>query len=74
MGLPVLELIAIGRQSGERRAVLLNYVEHPDGYVVVASNAGYERDPAWWRNLVANPNATIRLGDKDAAVVARELE
>jgi deazaflavin-dependent oxidoreductase (nitroreductase family) len=74
MGLPVLELITIGRQSGERRAVLLNYVEHPDGYVVVASNAGDERDPAWWRNLVAHADATVRVGGSDTGVRARELE
>ena len=74
IGLPVLELITIGRQSGERRAVLLNYVEHPDGYVVIASNAGDERDPAWWRNLVAHPDATVRVRASDTAVRARELE
>jgi deazaflavin-dependent oxidoreductase (nitroreductase family) len=74
MGLPVLELITIGRQSGERRTVLLNYVEHPDGYVVIASNAGDERDPAWWRNLAANPNATVRVRASDTGVLARELE
>ena len=74
MGLPVLELSTIGRHSGERRAVLLNYIEHPDGYVVIASNAGDERDPAWWRNLVANPDATIRLGGTEATILARELE
>jgi F420H(2)-dependent quinone reductase len=74
MGLPVLELITIGRRSGEKRAVLLNYIERPDGYVVIASNAGDEREPAWWRNLVAHPDATIRIGARDADVRARELE
>jgi deazaflavin-dependent oxidoreductase (nitroreductase family) len=74
MGLPALGLITIGRRSGERRAVLLNYIEHPDGYVVIASNAGDERDPAWWRNLVAHPAATVRIRGSDTGVRARELE
>jgi deazaflavin-dependent oxidoreductase (nitroreductase family) len=73
-GLPVLELVTVGRRSGEPRSVLLNFVKHPDGYVVVASNAGAASPPAWWRNLGADPDATIVHEGARAAVRASALE
>lgn len=62
VGLPVLELRTIGRKSGQVRPVLLSFVEHERGPAVVASNAGHDRHPAWYRNLEANPLAELRLG------------
>ena len=73
-GLPVIELITTGRRSGERRSVLLSCVLHPDGYVVVASNAGADAHPAWWLNLQASPEATVRRAGSQETVRARELE
>jgi F420H(2)-dependent quinone reductase len=72
-GLPVLELTATGRTSGQPRAVLLNFRPHEHGWVVVASNAGYDRHPAWWLNLEANPQARVRVGGRGEDVEAREL-
>jgi len=63
-GLRVLELTTTGRTSGEPRSVLLNYLEHPGGYIVVASNAGADEPPAWWRNLEATPTARVSVGGK----------
>jgi deazaflavin-dependent oxidoreductase (nitroreductase family) len=54
--------------------VLLSFVEHPRGPVVIASNAGSDRPPAWWRNLQAQPRATIRQAGRTTSVQARELE
>jgi deazaflavin-dependent oxidoreductase (nitroreductase family) len=73
-GLPVLELTTTGRNSGRPRRVLLTYVLDPLGFVVIASNAGAERDPAWWLNLQAHPNATTREGRVTHAVRMRRLE
>ncbi len=72
-GLPVLELITIGRASGKPRSVLLNFVEHPEGVVVVGSNAGADTQPAWWRNLEANSSAKVRRAGSIERVSAREL-
>ena len=44
------------------------------GFVVVASNAGAGSDPAWWRNLEAEPRATVRVGRGSVAVTARQLD
>lgn len=72
-GFRVLSLTTTGRKSGEPRTVLLNTIERPDGWVVVASNAGEARDPPWWLNLVAQPLATIRVNRRDVQVRAKEL-
>jgi F420H(2)-dependent quinone reductase len=61
-GAPVLLLITTGRRSGEPRPVTLTYFEDGDRLVVVASNAGEDRHPAWWLNLREHPHATVQIG------------
>ena len=41
--------------------------------IVVASNFGAERHPAWAYNLEAHPDATVRLGATTRTVVATRL-
>jgi len=52
--------------------VPLAYLEDGDRFVVVASNGGSDRPPAWWGNLRRNPNASVQVGARTIAVVARE--
>ena len=55
-GMPAVELHTTGRTSGKRRSVMLTApVYEPDRVVLVASKGGDDRDPDWYRNLVANP-------------------
>jgi deazaflavin-dependent oxidoreductase (nitroreductase family) len=61
-GAPVLLLITTGRRSGEVRPVTLTYFEDGDRFVVVASNAGEDRHPAWWLNLREHQYATVQIG------------
>jgi len=68
----ILLLTTTGRKSGEPRISPLLYVEDGDRLVVVASNGGTERVPAWWRNLEANPRAHVQVGRAHRDVVARE--
>jgi deazaflavin-dependent oxidoreductase (nitroreductase family) len=74
VGLPVLRLTTTGRTSGKARAVMLTYLDDPRGFIVIASNAGDQRDPAWWRNLQADPAATAQIGGQTYAVRMRQLE
>ena len=74
IGMPVLSLTTTGRKSGEPRQVLLTYVDHPDGWIVAATNAGAGHDPAWSRNLDADPRAIVAVGGTSSAVTARRLE
>ncbi len=73
-GLPVLLLTTTGRRSGEPRSVALSYLDHGDGYAVVASNAGDDRPPAWWLNLEADPAATVEIRGARRAVRARRAD
>ena len=71
---PVLLLTTRGRKSGARRDVTLSYVRDDDVFVVVASYAGEPRDPAWWRNLKAHPEAEVLVDGRRLKVKAREAE
>jgi deazaflavin-dependent oxidoreductase (nitroreductase family) len=66
-----LLLITKGRKSGEPRPVALSYVEDDGRLVVVATNAGEDRHPAWWLNLEANPNVEALVNGERLAVTAR---
>jgi deazaflavin-dependent oxidoreductase (nitroreductase family) len=61
-----------GRRSGVPRTVALTFFREGPAYVVVASNAGEDADPAWWLNLKARPEATVNIGGDESSVVARE--
>jgi len=67
-----LLLTTTGRKSGERRTVPLAYVADGERFVVVASNGGADRHPAWWLNLLANPRATVQVRHLTVDVTARE--
>jgi F420H(2)-dependent quinone reductase len=69
-----LLLTTKGRKSGDPRDVALNYMTDGDAYVVVASFAGEDRDPSWWRNLKADPLAEVTVAGKRLRVRARESD
>jgi deazaflavin-dependent oxidoreductase (nitroreductase family) len=50
------------RRPGNLRRIALAYARDHDRYVVVASNAGADRHPAWFLDLSADPNVTIQVG------------
>jgi F420H(2)-dependent quinone reductase len=67
-----LLLTTTGRRSGEPRTVTLAYIADGPRFVVVASNGGADRPPAWWTNLRHEPHATVQVGTRTVSVVARE--
>jgi deazaflavin-dependent oxidoreductase (nitroreductase family) len=67
-----LFLATTGRKSGKARKTGLFYVENGESFVVVASNAGADVDPAWWLNLQANPEAVVEVGSRQVPVRARQ--
>jgi deazaflavin-dependent oxidoreductase (nitroreductase family) len=72
--LPALLLTTRGRKSGESRDVTLNYMPDRGSFVVIASYGGEDRDPAWWQNLKANPDAGVLLDGRQTKVRAREAD
>lgn len=73
-GLDMLLLTTTGRKSGEPRTQPLACFADGDDWVVVASNAGQDRHPAWFLNLQASPEARIRIGREERAVRAHVAE
>jgi deazaflavin-dependent oxidoreductase (nitroreductase family) len=60
-GLPVVMLTTTGARSGAPRSVPVLGLPTPDGLVVIASNFGQERHPAWYHNLRAHPNGRVTV-------------
>jgi deazaflavin-dependent oxidoreductase (nitroreductase family) len=65
-----LKLTTTGRKSGQQRTVTLLYLRDGPNYVLTASNAGSDRHPGWYYNLVANPRATLTVHGKSLPAVA----
>lgn len=74
LGMPVLELVTTGHRSGEPRSILISYLETDDGPAIAGTNAGADRDPAWVKNLHADPTARVREAGAWREVRARFLE
>jgi len=70
-GMPVLLLTTTGRRSGRPRTTPLTYFESGSDLVIVASNGGEDRPPAWWLNLRDDPRATVTIGTQTVQVTAR---
>jgi deazaflavin-dependent oxidoreductase (nitroreductase family) len=70
--MPVLKITTIGRKSGERRTTMLTAAhEMGDSVVIVASYGGDDRHPAWYLNLVANPDVDVEMRDRRRSMRAR---
>jgi deazaflavin-dependent oxidoreductase (nitroreductase family) len=61
-GRSLLILTTTGARSGKPRSIVLGYGRHGDQLIVLASDNGASKAPAWYRNLLAHPTATIELG------------
>jgi F420H(2)-dependent quinone reductase len=61
-GAPVLLLTTTGRKTGRPWTNPLIYQSDGDGWILIASNGGSPRNPGWYRNLHAHPDATIEIG------------
>ena len=70
----VLLLETTGHKSGQPRPVGLSHLEDAGRYVVIASYAGEDRDPAWAMNLKAQPRATVTIDGRRVPVIAHVLE
>jgi deazaflavin-dependent oxidoreductase (nitroreductase family) len=70
-GMPVLMLTTTGRKSGEPRTTMLT-TPLQDGatLMLVASNGGDHRHPAWLLNLREDPNVTVTMGGKTTPMTA----
>jgi deazaflavin-dependent oxidoreductase (nitroreductase family) len=71
-GMPVVELQTVGRTSGLSRSTMLTApVVDGDRIVLVASKGGDDRDPDWYRNLVAHPEVELTMTGQHRLMRAR---
>lgn len=73
-GTTILLLSTTGRRSGEERTTPLIHRGDGDGWVIVASKGGAPHNPYWYKNLEADPNATIQIKDELIPVRAHPAE
>ncbi|OBB99635.1 MULTISPECIES: nitroreductase family deazaflavin-dependent oxidoreductase [unclassified Gordonia (in: high G+C Gram-positive bacteria)] len=61
-GVPVVVMTMRGATSGKIRKVPVMRVEHDGQYAALASKGGAPTHPAWYRNLLADPQVTVQDG------------
>jgi F420H(2)-dependent quinone reductase len=67
---PMLLLDHVGAKSAKRRTSPLVYARDGQDIVLVASKGGHPKNPAWFHNLLANPDTTVQIGSHRQAVHA----
>lgn len=70
-GVYTLVLATTGRKTGEPRRTCLIYGTSGDDFVVVASKGGAAEDPAWFKNLQADPSVGVQVGTRRFTARAR---
>jgi deazaflavin-dependent oxidoreductase (nitroreductase family) len=73
IGVPTLLLRTTGRKSGQTRTNALVYAKDGGDYIVVASNGGADKPPAWLFNLEAKPDVEVQIGRSRQSGTARAL-
>jgi deazaflavin-dependent oxidoreductase (nitroreductase family) len=71
---PILLLNTVGRKSGKKRTSPLLYAMDGEDFVIIASKGGASAHPAWYLNLMANPEATVEIEDREVRVRAEEAD
>jgi deazaflavin-dependent oxidoreductase (nitroreductase family) len=72
--LPVVVLTSTGARSGQRRETPVSYFTDGDDVILMASNYGGARHPAWYHNLHANPECELHIGQSGGSFIAHETE
>jgi deazaflavin-dependent oxidoreductase (nitroreductase family) len=71
--MPELLLTTTGRKSGQQRVSALSYLRDGDRLLILGSNFGEQRHPAWSLNLLADPQAVVAINGIDIPVTATLL-
>ncbi|MGO9657892.1 MAG: nitroreductase family deazaflavin-dependent oxidoreductase [Acidimicrobiales bacterium] len=61
-GAPLVLLHTRGARTGQERVTPVMYLDLDGRRFVFASYAGADKDPDWYRNLVAHPEITVEVG------------
>jgi len=69
-GAEMMLLTTTGRKSGEPRTTPLMCIRDGERFLAIASYGGDDRDPQWFKNLQARPEATVQVGGETIPVRA----
>jgi deazaflavin-dependent oxidoreductase (nitroreductase family) len=72
-GAPMVLLTTIGAKSGNQTTTPLVYKQDGDRIVIFASMGGAPKHPAWYHNLVANPQVIIEVGSERSGATAEVI-
>ena len=72
-GAPVLLLTHTGAKTGKQRETPLVYATDGEDIILIASYGGATNNPAWYHNLMANPECDIIANDRSGRYRAEEL-
>jgi deazaflavin-dependent oxidoreductase (nitroreductase family) len=72
-GAPLLILHTVGAKSRQPRTNIMMYLGDGERYLIFASKAGADTNPAWYHNAIANPEVRIEVGDDTFDAFATEL-
>jgi deazaflavin-dependent oxidoreductase (nitroreductase family) len=73
-GTPTTLLTHTGAKSGQKRTTPLVYFTDGGNVVLIASQTGKPKHPAWFHNVKANPEVALWAGGRGGAYRAREAE
>ncbi len=73
-GVPTVLLTHTGAKSGKERTTPLVYFTDGDDVILIASQTGKPRHPAWFHNVTANPEIELWARGRGGAYRAREAE
>jgi deazaflavin-dependent oxidoreductase (nitroreductase family) len=72
-GYPVCIVTMRGAKSGAIRRVALIHLPHGDNKLMVASQGGMDKMPAWYYNVTANPEVQIMVDGQEKTYRARRV-
>jgi deazaflavin-dependent oxidoreductase (nitroreductase family) len=72
-GVELVMLTTTGARTGQRRTLPVLGLNDGDAVVLIASNYGRPRHPAWYHNLRADPRASVAIRGVERAMEAHEL-
>jgi deazaflavin-dependent oxidoreductase (nitroreductase family) len=70
----LLLLTTTGARTGQLRVTPMGYVRDGERYTVIAANAGADKHPDWYHNILADPRVVVEVGSERFEATARTAE
>ena len=70
----LLLLTTTGARTGQLRVTPMGYVRDGERYAVIAANAGADKHPNWYLNLLADPRVVVEVGSERFEARAQTTE